>query len=362
MKGFVAAPAILAAALASAKTPVPSAEEIAARYVRARGGEEALRGLHSVVYRGVYREGEHVSPHAAMALMRPYYKLVGDPERPDPDFAEGYDGSAWEYYGEPGIVLRTVGAASAASRHGLAIDGPLAFFAEKGFSAVVEGPDRVGDRGAYRVRVRMPDGFEEDELVDEESGLLVASRKVAPVHAFGKSVASETRFSDYRPVDGILFPFRIREVEIATGRVMNEMTWTSITVNAPLDPSVFSPPSFERTPLQKLLDRLFLEREDVEAVMWSYRDFRRAYPGVDSDFGIQAIGYQILKMGDRESAVALLEDNAAAHPKSSGAAFGLGRAYAASGRPEEARRAFQNAIALDPENRRAREALDALGK
>jgi len=361
MKRFAAASAILLSSVALAGPTLPSADEVASRYVEARGGVAKLRALHSIIYRGVYREGEHVSDHAAMALMRPFYKLVGDPEKPNPDFAEGYDGSAWECYGNPGIVLRTVGAASAASRHGLAIDGPLAFFSEKGFTADVGGRERLDGRDVYRVRIHMPDGFEEDDLVDAESWLLVGSRKVAPVHAFGKSVASETRFSDYRPVQGVLYPYRIREVEIATGRVMNEMTWTSITVNAPLDPKVFSPPALERTPLQALLDRLFLEREDVEAVMWSYRDFRRAYPTLDSDFGMQAIGYQILKMGDRNSAVALLEANAAAYPNSSGAAFGLGRAYATAGRTEDARRAFRKAIDLDPKNGRAREALAALG-
>jgi hypothetical protein len=70
---------------------------------------------------------------------------------------------------------------------------------------------------------------------------------------------------------------------------------------------------------------LFLERSDRAAVRWSYGEFRRAYPGVDTDAGIQAVGYQILKMGDIDSAIALLEANAHDHPDSSGAAFGLGR-------------------------------------
>jgi hypothetical protein len=33
-------------------------------------------------------------------------------------------------------------------------------------------------------------------------------------------------------------------------------------------------------------------------VCWSYEGSRRAYPGVDTDAGVQAIGYQILKMDD----------------------------------------------------------------
>ena len=335
----------------------PSAKEIVDRYVEARGGAEKLRNLRSVVYRGEYREGDLVMPNAAMALQRPFYKLVGDPAKPNPEFAEGYDGSAWEFYGDPGIVLRTVGAASAASRHGLEIDGPLADFERKASTVALMGSEKVGGRDAYRLRVRMMDGFEQDELIDSENWRLIAERKVAPIHAFGKSVASEERFGDYRPVEGVLFAFSTREVEIATGKVLNELKWNSITVNEELDPSRFSPPSFERTPLQSLLEKLFAERADREAVMWSYRGFRRAYPDLDTDSGIQAIGYQILKMGDFAAAVALLEANAAEHPKSSGAAFGLGRALKTGGKPAEARSAIERAVALDPSNRRAAEAM-----
>jgi hypothetical protein len=356
-----AALAALGPGLGASETKLPSADEIVARYVEARGGAERLRSLRSVIYRGVYREGDYVSDHAAMALMRPFYKLVGDPDHPNPEFAEGYDGSAWEYYGDPGIVLRTVGAAAAAARHGNAIDGPLVDYRAKGSTVSVAGLETIGDRPAYRLRLRMPDGFEEDEFVDRETWLLVASRKVAPVHAFGAAVSSETRFDDYRPAQGVLFPFAAREVEIATGRVMNEMTWTSIVVNEKIDPSAFSPPRFGRTPLQRLLDQLFAERSDVEAVKWSYRDFRRFYPEVETDGGIQAIGFQILKMGDAPAAVWLLEANAAAHPRSPGAAFGLGRAYRTAGRMPEARAAFRRALDLDPGNTRARRALEEIG-
>src|SRR6267154_2026803 len=88
-----------------AAQPAPTADEIVARHIEARGGAEKIRGLRTLVYRGTHREGDHVG-NAVMALMRPFYKLVGDPDVPNRSFAEGYDGSAWEYYGDPGIVVR----------------------------------------------------------------------------------------------------------------------------------------------------------------------------------------------------------------------------------------------------------------
>jgi hypothetical protein len=363
-RALFAAVAIASAASLHANPPavLPPAEEILARHILARGGIEKLHDLRSVIYRGSYHEDDHGfdMPEAAMALMRPFYKLVGDPEKLSPDFAEGYDGAAWEFYGDPGIVLRTVGAAAAAARHGVAIDGPLVDYQQKGSTMEMLGIETIDGRDTYQMRVRMRDGFEEDEFVDCHSWMLTASRKVAPIHAFGRSISTETRFGDFRPVAGVIFAFSDREIEIATGRVLNEMQWKEIVVNKDVDPAAFSPPPIKPTALQSLLDHIFTERSDREAVLWSYYDFRRVYPDVDSDQGIQAVGYQILKMGDLRSAISLLEANTAAFPRSSGAFFGLGRSYNAADRTADAKAAFEKAVALDPANKRARAALEAI--
>jgi hypothetical protein len=347
----------------AAADPLPTADQVVARHVQARGGSEKIRNLRTVIYRGLYRERDDATSHeAAMALMRPYYKLVGDPDRLSMEFREGYDGSAWEFYGDPGIVLRTVGAAAAAARHGLAIDGPLADYRQKGTTITVQGVEPIGGRKAYRLLVRMQDGFEEQEFIDAETWLLIATRKVAPIHAFGKAIASETRFGDFQPVEGVLFAHSDQEVEIATGVVLNEMKWVSITVNRDLDPALFSPPVFEHTPLQQLLEQLFAEQSDVEAVLWSYRGFRRAHPDAETDVEMQVIGYQMLKMGDHPAALALLKANTADYPRSSAAAFALARAYKTSGNQTQARVQFQRALDLDPGNKRARDALHDLPK
>lgn len=338
----------------------PSVDAIVARYVAARGGAEKMKAIRNIIYRGVYTEGAHTSPHAAMSLMRPYYKLVGDAEHPNPEFAEGYDGSAWEFYADPGIVIRTVGAASAAGRHATSIDGSLVDYRERSDVVTLAGQEKIDGRDAYRLHVRLPHGFEEEVFIDGETYLLVAERKSAPIHAFGASVASEERVGDYRPVAGVLFAFQHREVEIATGKVLNEMQWKSIVVNRDLDPRVFSPPDLVRTPLQKLLDQLYLERGDVAAVLWSYRDFRRAYPDVDTREAIEVIGYQILKTGSTDAAIALLETNAAAYPGSATSAFGLGRAYRAAGQNEKARADLRRALRLDPNHKRAAAMLEEL--
>jgi hypothetical protein len=58
-------------------------------------------------------------------------------------------------------------------------------------------------------------------FVDPQSLLIVGDRRSARVHAFGDPTHSENRFTDYRPVNGVLFPFLFVEVEIATRNRLN---------------------------------------------------------------------------------------------------------------------------------------------
>ena len=345
--------------LALALAAPPTVDEIVDRYVAARGGAAKIAALTSLVIRGEYREGEHVSPNACLALMRPYYKLVGDPDKPVVDFAEGYDGSAWEFYGDPGIVVRTVGDASAAGRH-RRFDDALIDYKKYGTTIELAGEDRVGDRPAWRLIVTLEDGFRDEVLIDRETYLQIGERKAAPIHAFGASVRSETRFSDFRPVEGVLFPFLHREVEIASGKVLNEFRTTSIVANRAYDPAVFSPPRFKRTPLQAWIENLYAMRDDARAVMWSYNDFRRAHPDVDTHDGAQVAGYQMLKMKQLPAAIALLEANARDYPDVAAAHFGLGRAYKTAGETARAKSELQRALAIDPKFGRAAEMLETL--
>lgn len=317
--------------------------------------------LHSLVFRGEYKEGDYVNSSAVMALMRPYYKLVGDPDKRvvDAEFAEGYDESAWEYYRGPGIVVRTVGAASATGRHHH-FDGVLVDYRKYNTTIDLLGEDHVGNRPAWRLLATLEDGFQSEILIDQETYLTIADRKAAPIHAFGERVSSETRYSDFRSVNGVLFSFESKEVEIATGKVLNEFRTLSIVANHPYDSSVFSPPDFKRTPIQRWTESLYAMRDDVTAVMWSYRAFRREHPGIDTHDAAQVAGYQMVKMNALPAATAILSANVNDYPAVAAAHFGLGRAYKTAGKSGEAREEFQRALVLDPKFTRAADALKAL--
>jgi hypothetical protein len=335
--------------------------EVIDRHVAARGGAEKISAVRTLVFSGgTYHEGSYTgSGNAFMAFARPYYRVVGDPEG-NAEILEGYDGSPWEFYRDPGIVVRTVGPAAGASRRGTYIDWRLGEFRGHGSKVELGADEMIGGRPAYRVIVTTGDGFARDYFIDKENFLLLADRYHAPVHAFGESVTTEGRFSDWRSVGGILIPFKGYEVDLATGKELNSMQWGKVEINRELPASWFAPPPFAHSRLQTLLEQLYNERTDAAAVLWSYADFRETYPEVDTREGIEVIGYQMLKMGDHAAAVALLEANARDYPSSATSAFGLGRAYAAAGDKAKARAEYERALRLDPAYKRAADALEAL--
>ena len=202
--------------------------------------------------------------------------------------------------------------------------------------------------------------FEKDLFIDAQSFLIAGDRRAAPVHAFGVAVRSENRFGDYRPVSGVLFPFTVQEVEIATGKELNSVTCQSITANEKFDADYFGPPQYKRTSLQQMLEQLYMERSDSVSLLWTYRGFRAANPAIDTRAGVEFIGYQMAKMGDLNGAIALLKENAADYPKSASAQYGLGRVYNAAGDVQNARGSFQKALKIDPSFKKASDGLNAM--
>jgi len=344
-----------------------SIDQIVTRHVGALGGAEKIDGLQSLVIRGMHHEGGVIPPDMPirarnyMAFLRPYYGVIGDPAIANPELREGFDGSSWEYYGDPGIVVRTVGAAAAATRHTPEfLQDSLVDYREKGTHLELVGSEKIGDRQCYKIQVTLADGFEKYVFVDRETFLVIADRKSAPIHAFGSSVISETRFSDYQPVNGVLMWRRELEVEMATGRVLAESRRVTIEANTLHDPSIFSPASRSRTPLQECLEQLYNERTDPVSVMYSYRLFKATHPGVNTRDGVEFVGYQMAKMGDYPASIELLKANSADYPNSASSQFGLGRAYQAAGNLELAKQAFERALQIDPGFKKASDGLNVL--
>jgi hypothetical protein len=340
----------------------PALDVIVNNHVTALGGEAAIASIASFIERGWYREGDF-KIDTFTAQMRPFYRVIGDP-RTDPlgEIHEGYDGSAWEYYPDPGIAVRTVGPAADATRHTAAFDDPLVDYARRNIRLTLEAPTTIRGIKEYTIRTILVDGFAEDLYVNPNTWMIDAEKRVVPMHAFGKRYTTIDALSDYRPEGGVMRAHRFQEIDEETGATLTESAVTSVEINPSLPLSMFYPPIWDRTPLQHMIQRIYDERDEARSVLATYRDFTQLVDIHSAAVGdaVDFVGYQCLKMAHADTAVLLLEQNVADHPNSARAHFGLGRAYQAAGKPEEARVQYRRALAIDPKYQRAREALDAI--
>lgn len=341
---------------------LPTPETIVSRHIAALGGQAAISAIHSFVKHGTYHEGSF-SIASYTAQRRPFYRVIGSPEHELDTIHEGYDGSPWEYYPDPGIVVRTGKEAARAGRHSaLNFIDRLVDYRAQGTKLDVAGTRSFFGSSVYVVRATLADGFVEDLFVDTATYMLDGRAQIVPMHAFGKRYATYDIYGDYRPEGGVMMAHTDREIDSATGKVLDWGTVTSVEINPDLPLAMFSPPQWTRTPLQRMIDLIYLERDDAPGMMQTYRDFSQLVDLKSAAAGdaVDFVGYQCLKMGHAAPALALLQQNVTDHPASARAHFGLGRVYQALGDARSASAQFKRALAIDPTFVRARTALDAL--
>ena len=104
------------------------------------------------------------------------------------------------------------------------------YLEDMGVSTELKGTEDVNGKAAWKVQVTTPSGKTSVDFYDQESGL-----KVKSVAQQGQ-MSITTLFSDYREVDGILFPFKMSQ---SVGPQSFDVLVNSIEVNKGIDDSVF---------------------------------------------------------------------------------------------------------------------------
>ncbi|MDG1858051.1 MAG: hypothetical protein P8I94_03035 [Emcibacteraceae bacterium] len=322
------------------------------------GGLENIKAIQNLTYSGgTYHEESFSSDgDATMTLGRPYYKLVGNKNNLD-RYMEGYDGSAWEYYSNEGIILRTDGAPSEAIRHYAGVEHPLVGYRLKGSNAeLLDDIDFEGQK-VHIIKLTRMDGYIEYFYIDPLTYELKASSSTAPFHAFGESILQITKISDYREVAGVKIGHRFQSVTLPNEKVLSSMQWGKVEANKELPDNLFSPPDIETTLLQEFASKLYEQRSDLNSVLWTYHSFRHAYPNYDTCYMSNFVGFQMLKMKKSDTAIELLKQNTQDYPECSEAYFELGRAYVSINSISLARENYKKSVKIDPENERAKTAL-----
>lgn len=121
----------------------------------------------------------------------------------------------------------------------LDIAGPTLDYENKRIKINLDGKEEVNGMMAYKIRIIYPSGKSLIYLIDKQTNLLVQTRWPSNNKITGTAEELVTNFSDYKSVDGILFPFRISNASM--GPMAGVMTFTKIEVNVAVPDHLYRP-------------------------------------------------------------------------------------------------------------------------
>lgn len=225
----------------------PSVDELIAKNLKARGGEDRLRALQSMRITGKVSVQGMELPMTVNAkrpnMMRQEMQIQ------DRTVVTAFDGQkAW-------MINPMMGADSARevpgpqgdmTRDQADFDGPFVDYKTKGHTIELvkgespDGTDKLPDgTRVYKLKVTRRNGRVQHYYLDAGSGIeLRTSNQLVQE---GQTFNIDTELADYRPEQGIMVPHTVRN--LMNGQQMMTMTVEKIEFNLPLEDALFRMPA-----------------------------------------------------------------------------------------------------------------------
>ena len=213
----------------------PTVDEIIAKNIQARGGMNKLAAIKSI--RATYATEEDGKPVKLVELQKRPNKLRRNISIAGKTITYAYDGTAaWQSDSSakgprpapPDLALELKEEAD--------IDGSLVNYKEKGSSIELVGKEKSGAIDVYNLKISLKEGQIRNVYLDAHRFLEV--KETGFFEQAGKRVDFVTVYKDYRPVQGVLFPF---VVEQKTGDEEIQRTYLKkIELNVPIADSLFT--------------------------------------------------------------------------------------------------------------------------
>ena len=110
-----------------------------------------------------------------------------------------------------------------------------------GYTLSYEGDATLDGTRYWQLRSVAPDGFEEILYLDRETAVVARRREVSALHPDldPAELPVETRFSDFRRLEGRLIGFRSEKLDLASGERLQQTVIGRVVVNPALDDSRF---------------------------------------------------------------------------------------------------------------------------
>jgi outer membrane lipoprotein-sorting protein len=226
---------------ASLWAQTPTVDELIARNIQAKGGEERLKGIQTRKVTGTIKLQGVGIPDARMQVLakRPNLMLQ-EMQAGEQRFVTAFDGQqAWAVNPMLGDTPQRVeGPQADALRDQAQFDGPLIGAHQRRDPIEVAGKDVVEGVPVWKLAIKRENRVV-NVYLDEKTGL---ERKVsATITGDAGDVLIESLISDYEPVDGLMVPRRV-ETRVG-GQLQATVTIEKVEVNVPIEDSQFRMPS-----------------------------------------------------------------------------------------------------------------------
>jgi len=225
----------------SADAPLPTPQELLKKSEDAAGGEEAWKKTTSRRLKGLY-QSEDSSVFVGMEILQksPNKSLTKISLPNGVTIREVCDGKkAWIESSAQGYHEFT-GAELAAKLRQADFQDP-GNVEKSAKTGKVIGMEKVGTRDTYVIELDTDKKIHSKLYFDADSGLILRSEDIISTPEGPYPVKID--FDDYREVDGLKFPFRMKRTE--KGAVIL-VRITQVTVNPPLDDTLFLKPDFAK--------------------------------------------------------------------------------------------------------------------
>ena len=210
-------------------------------YVRARGGLERFEGIQTLrmtakASAGPDRKARVMREIKHPGLIRTEFTFQGITSIYACDGEQG-----WYVAPLSGVIDPEVMSKEGTQRaiEQAAIGGPLVEWQAKGHTVDLLGKETIDGRDVFKLKVTLTSGTVRYEFLDAESLLL--KRTVSSRNYHDRTIEVETTYSDFRAVDGVVFPHLIT-IGAKGQPLVLEVVVETIELNPPLDDSRFTVP------------------------------------------------------------------------------------------------------------------------
>jgi hypothetical protein len=220
-----------------------SVDEIIERNTQATGGRSAIEAVQSIevdlhiVDADVEVDGKYRAARPGRMRMD---VLAGGKHV----YTEAFDGTqGWQWKGTS--IEEASSKGTAALRHGVELPGKLFGLHElrqRGHRVDLAKREAIDRTNYYVLRITLTDGYTTTLYIDPNSWLITRRRDVRPLHVDVDPTPTtiESRFSDFRKIDGVLFAFVSTDSDLATDKILETTRVRSIRLNPRPDASIFS--------------------------------------------------------------------------------------------------------------------------